>query len=205
IDSQLNLRVFVHLVPERVRVVVRLQPRNAEETVTDVDFTDYVALQTELKRLKLRKNNWNSDTYEFDEKRVYEVVAKPVVEVFYGWYSCQYFNTIFQSSNICFINAVSLSSSSNVGSEYSQADDFRLTNTISDCLDLFDFSVDELSWSIFASQNPADLFAGLVWNVVGYVVGIRVLLEDGGLLGMGWIVAGCLHWSVRVWLLEYSH
>ncbi|ESR45050.1 hypothetical protein CICLE_v10003439mg, partial [Citrus x clementina] len=54
-------------VPERVRVVVRLQPRNAEETVTDVDFTDYVALQTELKRLKLRKNNWNSDTYEFDE------------------------------------------------------------------------------------------------------------------------------------------
>ena len=33
--------------------------------------------------------------------------------------------------------------------------DFRLTNTITDCLDLFDFSVDELSWSIFASQNPA--------------------------------------------------
>jgi kinesin family protein 5 len=39
--------------------------------------------------LKLRKNNWDSDTYEFDEvltefasqKRVYEVVAKPVVEV----------------------------------------------------------------------------------------------------------------------------
>jgi hypothetical protein len=42
-----------------------------------------------LKRLKLRKNNWESDTFEFDEvltefssqKRVYEVVAKPVVEV----------------------------------------------------------------------------------------------------------------------------
>ncbi|MBA0762534.1 hypothetical protein Gotri_012131, partial [Gossypium trilobum] len=41
-----------------------------------------------LKRLKLRKNNWDSETYEFDEvltefasqKRVYEVVAKPVVE-----------------------------------------------------------------------------------------------------------------------------
>ena len=39
--------------------------------------------------MKLRKNNWDSDTYEFDEvltefasqKRVYEVVAKPVVEV----------------------------------------------------------------------------------------------------------------------------
>lgn len=45
---------------------------------------------SQLKRLKLRKNNWDSDTYEFDElltefasqKRVYEVVAKPVVEVF---------------------------------------------------------------------------------------------------------------------------
>ena len=43
----------------------------------------------QLKRLKLRKNNWDSDTYEFDDvltefasqKRVYEVVAKPVVEV----------------------------------------------------------------------------------------------------------------------------
>jgi len=47
----------------------------------------FVPLQ--LKRLKLRRNNWDSDTYEFDEvltefasqKRVYEVVAKPVVEV----------------------------------------------------------------------------------------------------------------------------
>lgn len=43
----------------------------------------------QLKRLKHRKNNWDSDTYEFDEvftefasqKRVYEVVARPVVEV----------------------------------------------------------------------------------------------------------------------------
>ena len=48
---------------------------------------------TQLKRLKLRKNNWDSDTYEFDEvltefasqKRVYEVVAKPVVEVCCFW------------------------------------------------------------------------------------------------------------------------
>ena len=47
---------------------------------------------SQLKRLKLRKNNWDSDTYEFDEvltefasqKRVYEVVAKPVVEVYMG-------------------------------------------------------------------------------------------------------------------------
>ncbi|XP_065003009.1 kinesin-like protein KIN-UB isoform X1 [Musa acuminata AAA Group] len=75
-------------VPGRVRVAVRLRPRNAEETIADADFADCVELQPELKRLKLRKNNWESETYEFDEvltefasqKRVYEVVAKPVVE-----------------------------------------------------------------------------------------------------------------------------
>ncbi|GLT90976.1 hypothetical protein SLE2022_088880 [Rubroshorea leprosula] len=75
-------------VPGRVRVAVRLRPQNAEELVADADFADCVELQPELKRLKLRRNNWDSDTYEFDEvltefasqKRVYEVVAKPVVE-----------------------------------------------------------------------------------------------------------------------------
>ncbi|KAK4740832.1 hypothetical protein SAY87_024420 [Trapa incisa] len=75
-------------VPGRVRVAVRLRPRNAEELVADADFGDCVELQPEVKRLKLRKNNWDSDTYEFDEvftdsasqKRVYEIVAKPVVE-----------------------------------------------------------------------------------------------------------------------------
>ncbi|XP_074328867.1 kinesin-like protein KIN-UB isoform X3 [Apium graveolens] len=75
-------------VSGRVRVAVRLRPRNAEESVADADFADCVELQPEVKRLKLRKNNWDSDTYEFDEvltefasqKRVYEVVAKPVVE-----------------------------------------------------------------------------------------------------------------------------
>ncbi|KAK8599786.1 hypothetical protein V6N13_060394 [Hibiscus sabdariffa] len=75
-------------VPGRVRVAVRLRPRNAEESVADADFADCVELQPEFKRLKLRRNNWDTDTYEFDEvltefasqKRVYEVVAKPVVE-----------------------------------------------------------------------------------------------------------------------------
>ncbi|WCJ26071.1 armadillo repeat kinesin 3 [Euphorbia peplus] len=75
-------------VPGRVRVAVRLRPRNSEEMTADADFADCVELQPELKRLKLRKNNWDSDTYEFDEvlterssqKRVYEAVAKPVVE-----------------------------------------------------------------------------------------------------------------------------
>ncbi|KAJ1413651.1 P-loop containing nucleoside triphosphate hydrolase [Sesbania bispinosa] len=75
-------------VPGRVRVAVRLRPRNNEEMMADADFADCVELQPELKRLKLRRNNWDSDTYEFDEvltefasqKRVYEVVAKPVVE-----------------------------------------------------------------------------------------------------------------------------
>ena len=39
---------LVLVVPGRVRVVVRLQPRNAEETVTDADFADCVALHTEV-------------------------------------------------------------------------------------------------------------------------------------------------------------
>lgn len=72
----------------RVRVAVRLRPRNGEEMIADADFADCVELQPEVKRLKLRKNNWDTDTFEFDEvlteyasqKRVYEVVAKPVVE-----------------------------------------------------------------------------------------------------------------------------
>ncbi|KAG8382347.1 hypothetical protein BUALT_Bualt05G0067900 [Buddleja alternifolia] len=76
-------------VSGRVRVAVRLRPPNAEEMEADADFADCLELQPELKRLKLRKNNWDSDTYEFDEvltefasqKRVYEVVAKPVVEM----------------------------------------------------------------------------------------------------------------------------
>lgn len=74
--------------PGRVRVAVRLRPRNNNDLLSDADFADCVELQPEVKRLKLRKNNWTSEAYKFDEvftetasqKRVYEVVAKPVVE-----------------------------------------------------------------------------------------------------------------------------
>ncbi|KAJ7975028.1 Kinesin-like protein [Quillaja saponaria] len=73
---------------QRVRVTVRLRPRNVDDHLPDADFADCVELYPELKRLKLRKNNWSSESYRFDEvftetasqKRVYEVVAKPVVE-----------------------------------------------------------------------------------------------------------------------------
>ncbi|XP_073009098.1 kinesin-like protein KIN-UA [Typha latifolia] len=74
--------------PGRVRVAVRLRPRNADDFPHDSDFTSCVELQPEFKRLKLRKNNWSSESYRFDEVfterssqlRVYEAVAKPVVE-----------------------------------------------------------------------------------------------------------------------------
>lgn len=35
-------------VPGRVRVAVRLRPRNAEESVADADFADCVELQPEV-------------------------------------------------------------------------------------------------------------------------------------------------------------
>ncbi|PWA74937.1 armadillo repeat-containing kinesin-like protein 1 [Artemisia annua] len=72
----------------RVRVAVRLRPKNADDLISDADYFDCVELQPELKRLKLKKNNWSSESYRFDEvfteaasqMRVYEAVAKPVVE-----------------------------------------------------------------------------------------------------------------------------
>lgn len=73
--------------PGRVRVAVRLRPRNAAD-LSGADYPDCVEVQPELKKLKLRKNNWSAEYFRFDEvfaasasqKRVYEVVAKPVVE-----------------------------------------------------------------------------------------------------------------------------
>ncbi|XP_078173426.1 armadillo/beta-catenin repeat family protein / kinesin motor family protein [Carex rostrata] len=72
----------------RVRVAVRLRPKNKEDFTDDGDFTSCVELQTETKKLRLKKNNWSSEMYKFDEvftegssqRRVYEAVAKPVVE-----------------------------------------------------------------------------------------------------------------------------
>ncbi|TYG91330.1 hypothetical protein ES288_A12G253400v1 [Gossypium darwinii] len=58
-------------VPGRVRVAVRLRPRNAEESVADADFADCVELQPEFDEVL---------TEFASQKRVYEVVAKPVVE-----------------------------------------------------------------------------------------------------------------------------
>ena len=36
------------IVPGRVRVAVRLRPRNTEEMVADADFADWVELQPEV-------------------------------------------------------------------------------------------------------------------------------------------------------------
>ncbi|XP_048572230.1 kinesin-like protein KIN-UA isoform X3 [Triticum urartu] len=72
----------------RVRVALRIRPKNADELAQGADFDTCVELQAECKKLKLKKNNWASESYQFDEifgenssqKRIYEVVAKPVVE-----------------------------------------------------------------------------------------------------------------------------
>jgi hypothetical protein len=82
-----------------------------------VQGVDYVFYLLQLKRLKLRKNNWDCETYQFDEvltetasqKRVYEVVAKPVVEVraFFSWHDSSSFNfwimSVFSRSNFSLV------------------------------------------------------------------------------------------------------
>lgn len=62
----------------------------------------------QLKRLKLRKNNWSSEAYRFDEvftesasqKRVYEAVAKPVVEVSWKTTHCIHKSSLHFSSHL---------------------------------------------------------------------------------------------------------
>ena len=60
--------------------------------------------------------------------------------------------------------------------------DFRLSNAIADCLDLLDFSADELTWTLSASQNPTTatgthslyfsslLFSSLLYLIINYVI-----------------------------------
>lgn len=52
-----------------------------------------------------------------------------------------------------------------VSSILSQFADFsgdpRLQNAVSDCLDLLDFSSEELSWSASASKNPKGMYLSL--------------------------------------------
>ncbi|GAQ78172.1 armadillo repeat-containing kinesin-like protein [Klebsormidium nitens] len=72
----------------RVRVVVRLRPRTADETKGDKDFADVVFMEPEIKRVTLKKNHWETDSYFYDtvlpdhasQKKVYETVTQPVVE-----------------------------------------------------------------------------------------------------------------------------
>ncbi|GMG99433.1 hypothetical protein Nepgr_001273 [Nepenthes gracilis] len=85
--SRTNSIIYNDPEPGRVRVSVRLRPIN-DDLASDTDYADCVELQPEMKKVKLRKNNWNSESYKFDEvftetatqKRVYQVAAKPVVE-----------------------------------------------------------------------------------------------------------------------------
>lgn len=46
--ADVNLLMLGVEVPGRVRVAVRLRPRNAEESVADADFADCVELQPEV-------------------------------------------------------------------------------------------------------------------------------------------------------------
>eukprot|EP00249_Psilotum_nudum_P020607 c27777_g1_i1 orf=680-2005(+) len=72
----------------RVRVTVRLRPRNTRELIMDSDFSECIDFQPELRRLKLHRNDWDCETYRFDEvfhdtasqKQIYKLAAKPVVE-----------------------------------------------------------------------------------------------------------------------------
>lgn len=40
--------------------------------------------------------------------------------------------------------------------------DFRLSNAISDCLDLLDLSADELTWTLTASKNPKGIYTAFI-------------------------------------------
>ena len=49
-------------MPGRVRVAVRLRPRNAEESIADADFSDCVELQPEVKTKNCQSHFGNLDS-----------------------------------------------------------------------------------------------------------------------------------------------
>eukprot|EP00740_Mantoniella_antarctica_P003830 CAMPEP_0181353562 /NCGR_PEP_ID=MMETSP1106-20121128/2898_1 /TAXON_ID=81844 /ORGANISM="Mantoniella antarctica, Strain SL-175" /LENGTH=1124 /DNA_ID=CAMNT_0023466175 /DNA_START=118 /DNA_END=3489 /DNA_ORIENTATION=- len=73
----------------RVRVGVRLRPMTRQERVNqDPDEIPVVEASPETNRILLRRNQWDGESYQFDQaypahtsqKRIYEMVAAPVVE-----------------------------------------------------------------------------------------------------------------------------
>ena len=82
--------VLVHLLCELMMLLL-LHMLYLNSTHWSLWFNHSLIILTflQMRRLKLRKNNWSSESYRFDEiftqsasqKRVYEAVAKPVVEV----------------------------------------------------------------------------------------------------------------------------
>jgi hypothetical protein len=55
----------------------------------DKDFADVIFMEPEIKRVTLKKNHWETDSFFYDtvlpdhssQKKVYETVTQPVVEV----------------------------------------------------------------------------------------------------------------------------
>lgn len=73
----------------RVRVGVRLRPLTRQEKATqDPDEIPVVEASPETNRILLRRSQWDGESYQFDQaypphtsqKRIYELVAAPVVE-----------------------------------------------------------------------------------------------------------------------------
>lgn len=53
--------------------------------------------------------------------------------------------------------------------------DFRLSNAVSDCLDLLDISADELDWSLSASQNPNGKAKSPLFLITAESLGIGIV------------------------------
>ncbi|KAH7365777.1 hypothetical protein KP509_18G045600 [Ceratopteris richardii] len=130
-----------------VKVALRLRPRNSEELENDADLTDYVELLPEMKLLRLRKNNWDYEEFEFDEvldetvsqKEVYDVVMKPVVKAVLEGYNGAVIAYGSAGTGKTFTLA-------NLGKE-NYADRGVMVRSIEDILDDFSFGQDSVSVS----------------------------------------------------------